>query len=154
MRFVVSYQSNTEYILSLAKEVLKHADTLKNINNPEAQAAYGRETENRISLVRAWNMITFRKLIGNVNVTKIPDRQSPLELWFERIIDVPIEELSVEELCRAVRQELFINQLMPKVLEVLPEEPLADEYNDGEVIAPLSTIKEKNLKDQKGTFIK
>ena len=98
-------------------------------------------------------MITFRKLIGKINVTKEPDRQSPLELWFERIIDVPLEELSVEDLCRAVRQELFIDQLMPRVLEVLTEEPLAGEYYDGELIAALSTIKEKDLKDQKGTFI-
>ena len=97
-------------------------------------------------------MITFRKLIGNINVTKEPDQQSPLELWFERIIDVPLEELSVEDLCRAVRQELFIDQLMPRVLEVLTEEPLAGEYYDGELIAALSTIKGNDLKDQKGTF--
>ena len=98
-------------------------------------------------------MITFRKLIGNINVTKEPDQQSPLELWFEHIIDVPIEELSVEDLCRAIRQELCVDQLMPRVLEVLAEEPLACEYYDGELIAALSTIKEKDLKDQKGTFI-
>lgn len=97
-------------------------------------------------------MITFRKLIGNINVTKEPDQQSPLELWFERIIDVPIEELPVEDLCRAIRQELFIDQLMPRVLEVLTEEPLAGEYYDGELIAALSTIKGNDLKDQKGTF--
>ncbi|EOV8484995.1 contact-dependent growth inhibition system immunity protein [Klebsiella aerogenes] len=98
-------------------------------------------------------MITFRKLIGNINVTKEPDQQSPLELWFERIIDVPIEELPVEDLCRAIRQELFIDQLMPRVLEVLTEEPLAGEYYDGELIAALSTIKGNDLKDQKGTFV-
>ncbi|ABP58749.1 contact-dependent growth inhibition system immunity protein [Enterobacter sp. 638] len=97
-------------------------------------------------------MITFRKLIGNINVTKEPDQQSPLELWFERIIDVPIEELPVEDLCRAIRQELFIDQLMPRVLAVLTEEPLAGEYYDGELIAALSTIKGNDLKDQKGTF--
>ncbi|MDK9583697.1 contact-dependent growth inhibition system immunity protein [Lelliottia wanjuensis] len=99
-------------------------------------------------------MITFRKLIGNINVRKEPDQQSPLELWFERIIDVPIEELMVEDLCRAIRQKLCIDQLMPRVLEVLTEEPLAGEYYDGELIAALSTIKENDLKDQKSTFIK
>ena len=99
-------------------------------------------------------MITFRKLIGNINVRKEPDQQSPLELWFERIIDVPIEELMVEDICRAIRQKLCIDQLMPRVLEVLTEEPLAGEYYDGELIAALSTIKENDLKDQKSTFIK
>ncbi|KFC07162.1 hypothetical protein GTGU_02084 [Trabulsiella guamensis ATCC 49490] len=97
-------------------------------------------------------MITFRKLIGNINVMKEPDQQSPLELWFERIIDVPIEELTVEDLCRAIRQKLCIDQLMPRVLEVLTEDPLAGEYYDGELIAALSTIKAEDLRDQKNTF--
>lgn len=98
-------------------------------------------------------MITFRKLIGNINVAKDPSQQSPLELWFERVIDVPIKELAVEDLCRAIRQELCIDQLMPRVLEVLTEDPLAGEYYDGELIAALSMIKEIDLKDQKSTFI-
>lgn len=97
-------------------------------------------------------MITFRKLIGDINVTKEPDQQSPLELWFERIIDVPIEELTVEDLCRAIRQKLCIDQLMPRVLEVLTEEPLAGEYYDGELITALSTIKAEDLRGQKNTF--
>lgn len=97
-------------------------------------------------------MITFRKLIGNINVTKEPDQQSPLELWFERIIDVPIEELTVEDLCRAIRQKLCIDQLIPRVLEVLTEEPLAGEYYDGELITALSTIKAEDLRGQKNTF--
>ena len=97
-------------------------------------------------------MITFRKLIGNINVTKEPDQQLPLELWFERIIDVPIEELTVEDLCRAIRQKLCIDQLMPRVLEVLTEEPLAGEYYDGELITALSTIKAEDLRGQKNTF--
>jgi hypothetical protein len=97
-------------------------------------------------------MITFRKLIGNINVTKEPDQQSPLELWLERIIDVPIEELTVEDLCRAIRQKLCIDQLMPRVLEVLTEEPLAGEYYEGELITALSTIKAEDLRGQKNTF--
>ncbi|UNK63022.1 contact-dependent growth inhibition system immunity protein [Buttiauxella ferragutiae] len=97
-------------------------------------------------------MITFRKLIGNINVTQEPGQQSPLERWFERIIDVPIEKLTVEDLCRAIRQKLCIDQLMPRVLEILTEDPLAGEYYDGELIAALSTIKGEDLKDQKITF--
>jgi hypothetical protein len=97
-------------------------------------------------------MITFRKLIGNINVTKEPDQQSPLELWLERIIDVPIEELTLEDICRAIRQKLCIDQLMPRGLEVLTEEPLAGEYYEGELITALSTIKAEDLRGQKNTF--
>lgn len=98
-------------------------------------------------------MITFRKLIGNINITKEPSQQSSLERWFERVIDVPIEDLTVEDLCRAIRQEVCIDQLMPKVLDVLTEDPLAGEYYDGELIAALSTIKGGDLIEQKSSFI-
>ncbi|PKE28799.1 hypothetical protein CWS43_20620 [Rahnella sp. AA] len=99
-------------------------------------------------------MITFRKLIGNINVTKELSQQSSLEQWFEHVLDIPIEELTVEDLCRAIRQGLCIDQLMPRVLEVLADDPLAGEYYDGELIAALSTITEKNLKGQRNNFIK
>ena len=58
-------------------------------------------------------MMTFRKLIGKIDVAKAHEQQSPLEQWFERVIDIPLNELSVEDLCRAIRQELYIDQLMP-----------------------------------------
>ncbi|HHK8011282.1 TPA: contact-dependent growth inhibition system immunity protein, partial [Serratia marcescens] len=98
-------------------------------------------------------MITFRKLIGNINLTKEQSQQSPLELWFERVIDIPIEELAVEDLCRAIRQDLCVDQLMPRVLDVLTEDPLAGEYYDGELIAALSTVKGDALKEHKRIFI-
>ncbi|MEW7313274.1 contact-dependent growth inhibition system immunity protein [Buttiauxella gaviniae] len=98
-------------------------------------------------------MSTFRKLIGNINVAKESSQQSPLELWFERVIDIPIEELAVEDVCRALRQELCVDHLMPRVLDILTEDPLAGEYYDGELIAALSTIKREDLKDHISIFI-
>ncbi|WP_145529868.1 contact-dependent growth inhibition system immunity protein [Yersinia alsatica] len=98
-------------------------------------------------------MITFRKLIGNINVTKNPSQQSPLELWFDNVIDMPIEELAVEDLCRAIRQKLCVDQLMPRVLDVLTDDPLAGEYYDGELIAALSTIQGEDLKVHKRILI-
>ncbi|WP_429055701.1 contact-dependent growth inhibition system immunity protein [Aeromonas jandaei] len=99
-------------------------------------------------------MTTFRKLIGNINVTKNPIQQSSLELWFERVIDIPFEELSVEDICRAIRQKLCIEQLISRVLEVLADDPLAGEYYDGELISALSTIKIEDVKKQRDSFIK
>ncbi|CFB70689.1 contact-dependent growth inhibition system immunity protein [Yersinia enterocolitica] len=98
-------------------------------------------------------MITFRKLIGNINITKKPGQQSSLEQWFDRVIDIPIEELALEDLCRAIRQNLCVDQLMPRALDVLTEDPLAGEYYDGELIAALSTIKGDVLKGHRHTFI-
>lgn len=98
-------------------------------------------------------MITFRKLIGSINIEKEPSQQSSLEIWFASVIDLLIEELTVEDLCRAIRQKLCVDQLMPKVLDVLTENPLVGEYYDGELIAALSTIKKEDLKDQIIIFI-
>ncbi|WP_312215453.1 contact-dependent growth inhibition system immunity protein [Pantoea vagans] len=97
--------------------------------------------------------MTFRELIGNINIAKNLSHKSPLELWFEGVIDTPIEELTVEDLCRAIRQEICIAQLMPRVLAILKNDPLAGEYYDGELIAAISTIKENELKDQVDIFI-
>ncbi|EMB0787229.1 hypothetical protein U7S69_004797, partial [Escherichia coli] len=69
-------------------------------------------------------MITFRNLIGKINLKPDSVQKSSLEQWFERVIDIPIEELSVEDICRAIRQDLFIDQLMPRVLQILEEDPL------------------------------
>jgi len=99
-------------------------------------------------------MITFRKLIGNINKTQDADQQSPLEQWFEHVIDIPLEELSVEDVCRAIRQEICIDQLMPRTLEILTEDPLAGEYYDGELISALATVKMINLKDHLDSFQK
>ncbi|MEX3240720.1 contact-dependent growth inhibition system immunity protein [Serratia quinivorans] len=98
-------------------------------------------------------MITFRKLVGNINATKEASQQSSLELWFDHVIDIPIEKLAVEDLCRAIRQDLCVDQLMPRILDVLTEDPLAGEYYDGELIAAISTIKGEVLKSQKDNFI-
>ncbi|MBV6817098.1 hypothetical protein KWG64_03980 [Rahnella sp. PD12R] len=97
-------------------------------------------------------MITLRKLLGNIKIVKESNQRSPLEVWFERVVDLPIEELAVEDLCRAIRQKVCVDQLMPRVLNILAEDPLAGEYYDGELIAALSTIKEDDLKDQKIIF--
>jgi hypothetical protein len=98
-------------------------------------------------------MTTFRNLIGNINKTRDPSQQSSLEAWFESVLDVPVDDLEVEDLCRAIRQKVCIDQVMPRVLAVLTEDPLAGEYYDGELIAALATIKGNELQDHKETFI-
>lgn len=101
-----------------------------------------------------WNMITFRELIENINATIEPGQQSSLEQWFEYIIDIPIEKLTVEDPCRAIRQELCIDQFMPKILNFLIKDSSVGECYDGELISELSTLKGSILKDQKNNFIK
>lgn len=94
-------------------------------------------------------MITFRKLVGNINTTKDPGQQSSLEAWFESVLDVPVESMAVGDLCRALRQKICVDQLMPRILAVLTEDPLTGDLCDGELIAALATIKGNELQDHK-----
>lgn len=52
-------------------------------------------------------MKTFRQLMGNIN--KNSKDQSSLELWFENVLDVPLEKLEVGDLCRSVRQKVCVD---------------------------------------------
>ncbi|MBN3196558.1 hypothetical protein H5A41_19455 [Pectobacterium versatile] len=62
--------------------------------------------------------------------------------------------MTVEDLCCSVRQKVCLEQLMPRILVVLTENPLAGEYYDGELIASLSTINKDDLKNKKDVFVK
>ncbi|WP_275233775.1 contact-dependent growth inhibition system immunity protein [Pantoea ananatis] len=99
-------------------------------------------------------MTTFRSLIGNINKINEKKQKSPLEVWFESVLDVPIEDLEVEDICRAIRQKICIDQLLPKILTVLTKDPFAGEFYDGELIAALSTIDGNDLQVNKEIFMK
>ena len=54
--------------------------------------------------------------------------------------EIPIEELGVEGICKACRQQIHIEHVVPIALRVLQSEPLAGEMYDGELLASLKSI--------------
>lgn len=62
--------------------------------------------------------------------------------------------MAVGDLCRALRQKICVDKLMPRILAVLTENPLTGDLYDGELITALATIKGNELQDHKETFIK
>ncbi|WP_023639579.1 contact-dependent growth inhibition system immunity protein [Dickeya zeae] len=99
-------------------------------------------------------MTTFRQLVGNFYKSKEAEQNSSLDMWFESVLDVPIDSLALKDLCRAIRQKVYVNQLIPRALSVLTEDPLAGEYYDGELVAALSTLDNDDLASSKEAFIK
>ncbi|EOC1568245.1 hypothetical protein ACI1AR_003670 [Cronobacter dublinensis] len=99
-------------------------------------------------------MVNFRTTIGSTNVDKEYSKLSPLEQWFESMLDVPFDEFTLEELCRSVRQKLCISYLLPKVLDVLKEDPMAGENYDGELIAAIASLKATDVEGQAEIFQK
>ena len=65
---------------------------------------------------------------------------SPLEIWYNAVRDKPIEEFPCSDLCRACRQQVFQEAVIPIAIEALRKEPLAGEMYDGELLAAMTYI--------------
>ncbi|WP_272661027.1 contact-dependent growth inhibition system immunity protein [Providencia sp. PROV150] len=89
-------------------------------------------------------MITFRKLLAN-SIDKSEKHTSPLDDWFYRVLDIPISNLSTEDICRAIRQKLFLETILPNARNILKSAPLAGEYYDGELIAAIASLSSTDI---------
>ena len=84
--------------------------------------------------------LTFRELDGD---EPLPDPQWPLEHWYIRVRDIKIAELSAGDLARAVRQDVFVSEILPDCLALLRHEPLIGEMYDGELLVALAKYSER-----------
>ena len=83
-------------------------------------------------------MITFQQM--EVDDGVMHNERSSLGDWYQSIRMLPIGELSVGDLARAVRQKLFLRVIILEVFKRLLEDPLAGEQFDGELIASLGSL--------------
>lgn len=85
--------------------------------------------------------LTFRQLELSIGREAIAQcGTSPLETWYETVRDKPIASFSQEDLCKACRQQIFLETIIPIAMEVLRKEPLAGEMFEGELIVAMSNI--------------
>ncbi|MCL6359258.1 hypothetical protein EXT49_04320 [Pectobacterium polaris] len=91
-------------------------------------------------------MTTFRELllIGNSNYEL--NENSSLDEWFSSIIDVSLDELDVGDVARAIRQDLFLADVLPKAETILKQDPLAGEDYDGQLISSISSLSSDKIK--------
>lgn len=68
-----------------------------------------------------------------------PDPSS-LELWHMSILDTPTTELEIGDLCRAVRQGMYISELLPLVLSELDKDVLVGYWDDAELLKATSEL--------------
>jgi hypothetical protein len=86
-------------------------------------------------------MKTFREVLGSVNLEKgSNDKQYSLDIWYEKVKNTPFEELELEDLCRALRQNLCVEHLLTRVIGFIKKDPLVGEFYDGELVASLATV--------------
>lgn len=68
------------------------------------------------------------------------DGNSPLSNWYHGLRKIPISEFCVEDLCKCIRQNIYIAHIIIYVINVLKNNSLAGEIYDGELAVSLKTI--------------
>ena len=84
-------------------------------------------------------MSCFRELEMRNNDTV--EQTTPLEDWYKSVRDLPFEEFNEGDLCRACRQELFLEHVLPFAFERLTADPEAGSCFDGELASVIARIK-------------
>lgn len=84
---------------------------------------------------------TFRSIAASMGSKWEPESEpSSLTLWYLSVRDIPIEELGLEDLCRALRQDLFSLELLPIAIDVLSKDPLSGFFDDGELLVLINDL--------------
>ncbi|AOR65485.1 contact-dependent growth inhibition system immunity protein [Pectobacterium wasabiae] len=91
-------------------------------------------------------MTTFRELLLISNSNYDPNKRSSLDEWFSGILDAPLDELDVSDVARAIRQDLFLADVLPKAEIILKKNPLAGYDYDGQLISSIVSLNSDKIK--------
>ncbi len=69
-----------------------------------------------------------------------PDGEFPLPEWYRRVYRTPLKDLSLEDIGRACRQQIYPEYVVPFAVQYLEEDLLAGEMYDGELLSSLAAI--------------
>jgi hypothetical protein len=65
---------------------------------------------------------------------------SALEQWYARVADLPIDQLAIDDLGRAVRQSLSLEHIVPLALAHVKADPSSGALFDGELAQAVARI--------------
>jgi hypothetical protein len=63
-----------------------------------------------------------------------PADMSKLEAWYDSRRDVPFEALTMDDLCIACRQDVYVGELQPRIVRDLADDLLAGHVDEGELL--------------------
>ena len=86
-------------------------------------------------------MTTFGAILKANHIDYKPTNRSSLDEWFYSILDIPIDELSIFDISRSIRQDVFLEYVLPRAEVFLYEDPLAGDY-DGQLLYDISMLTE------------
>ncbi len=89
------------------------------------------------------NPVTFASLDREKGISELPPATSeeyPLPAWYRAVREIPLEELGIEDICKACRQQIHLEHIIPMALRMLQSNPLAGEMYDGELLVSLKSV--------------
>ena len=87
-----------------------------------------------------WDMTTFRELLLINKIDYKKKNHSSLDEWFSGVLDISLDKLDVGDLARAIRQGLFLAEVLPRAEVILRQDPLAGEDYDGQLISSIASL--------------
>jgi hypothetical protein len=87
--------------------------------------------------------LTFASLDRQMGLPSLPAptaEEYPLPAWYRAVYNKPLDELAVEDICKACRQKIHLEHIVPRALSLLKTDPFAGEMFDGELLASLKPV--------------
>lgn len=97
----------------------------------------------RTIIEKASRRLTFAILDRQKGYAKLPpatEEECPLPTWYRAVCEIPIDQLGLEDICKACRQQIHLEHVVPLALRTLKSEPLAGEMYDGELLVSLKSV--------------
>lgn len=88
----------------------------------------------------------FSQLETKDDLDLIDEQSSSLADWYRDVRDVDIGELELEDLCRAVRQRLFVAAVIPACVQHLQADIFAGDDYEGQLICSLTSLTTEDWK--------
>lgn len=92
---------------------------------------------------RKSHRVTFALLDKETGLSELPPTASeeyPLAAWYRTVRETPLEELTIEDICKACRQQIHLHHVVPIALNILESDVLAGEMYDGELLVSLKAV--------------
>ena len=89
------------------------------------------------------NALTFAILDeqkGFAKLSAATEEEFPLPAWYRLVSDTLLDELGLEDVCKACRQQIHLEHIVPRALRILKAKPLVGEMYDGELLVALKSI--------------
>lgn len=93
---------------------------------------------------RDFGGVTFKQIEKLKGIKELPNnefREYPLPAWYGAVRTKPLDKFSVEDLCKACRQNIYPEFVVPAALVRLKSRPLAGYLYNGELVVAMKGVR-------------